>query len=999
MHSKKPVNPCIPIIFLLLFTLTVFAADWSTWMYDNSRSGSTPESVSSGSLRLQWTYISRFEPDPINSGDNENGLILDGCYYPVAAKGKVVFGSSADGKIYCLDAKNGKKIWTYFTEGPVRFAPTIKNEKVLVGGDDGYVYCLNLDDGKLNWKYSHSTNARRIASNGRLSSAYAIRTGLIADDNTVYFGCGMFPSSAKMGARSIGLNISDGSEVQNSKLMFYPQGYLRQNGSKIECPRNRFGYTSLASINMSNAISNFSNTSMSTINVGGIKFSGKEGHVSGGNFTANVEGKALGLIFSDGRLYVRTSKGYIYCFGTNHSIPVTVKPEKIVLPYREKARQDYETAAKEILAVAGLGDNTKGYALIIDCEAGGLAIALAEASELQIVCVDTDNSQVSEANNNIDAAGLSDQITVQNVSSYDDLSYVSHMFNIISFDGYATGGNFSGSKTEVERLLRPYGGVALIGETIKYGNVVGGGQWTHDRANPSNNPNSFDTYVDEDLELQWHGAPYPSNKLIDRHRKTKSPLFCDGILVHGGNDYFWGIDAYNGTILWEKSIDNCARPSAPYKDCSWFAMTADRLYVAQEECLLGLDPRTGEEVMRFGVPYESWEWSYVAYVGDMLYGTAAMSATSGKTWGTSGYIFAMNRLTGAEIWQYDPEAAIVNLSICIGDGKVFFIAAGNSSTQNSSNPGFSMFNDGSSDVVALDMKTGEEVWKKEYDLSDFAQSCYMLYSKNHTALFAVGCTSGDANYRIAGWDADDGSPTWEPTTLATGESRDHWNIEAAPVISGDSLFILSFNYKVSLNVTNGKGQAVYWKDEKGGHGCSNYCATETHLFHRGWNNMIYNIAERKNNRLTTINRPGCNINSLPAGGLLSVPEQSWDCTCSFPTVESYSWRTTKQLVFDDITGNESIGANKGINKTGKLQLSVFRGVNFVSLYIQNTIPSKKLDIRIVNVAGRTLLNKSVTPRDTKYSFRWNFRSMATGLYFISLKTGKEKCTRKLMIVK
>lgn len=41
--------------------------------------------------------------------------------------------------------------WSFFTEGPVRLAPAIFDDKVYVGPDDGVVYCLKSENGDLVW--------------------------------------------------------------------------------------------------------------------------------------------------------------------------------------------------------------------------------------------------------------------------------------------------------------------------------------------------------------------------------------------------------------------------------------------------------------------------------------------------------------------------------------------------------------------------------------------------------------------------------------------------------------------------------------------------------------------------------------------------------------------------------------------------------------------------------------------------------------------------------
>jgi len=53
--------------------------------------------------------------------------------------------SSTDHNIYALDLETGEKRWTFFTEGPVRFAPAIKRKHVYAVSDDGHLYCLDAD--------------------------------------------------------------------------------------------------------------------------------------------------------------------------------------------------------------------------------------------------------------------------------------------------------------------------------------------------------------------------------------------------------------------------------------------------------------------------------------------------------------------------------------------------------------------------------------------------------------------------------------------------------------------------------------------------------------------------------------------------------------------------------------------------------------------------------------------------------------------------------------
>ena len=73
--------------------------------------------------------------------------------------------------------------WTFFTEGPVRFAPSIWKDQVYVGSDDGYAYCLKSTDGKLVWKYRAGPSDEKVLGNGRRISLWPVRTSVLVDQS------------------------------------------------------------------------------------------------------------------------------------------------------------------------------------------------------------------------------------------------------------------------------------------------------------------------------------------------------------------------------------------------------------------------------------------------------------------------------------------------------------------------------------------------------------------------------------------------------------------------------------------------------------------------------------------------------------------------------------------------------------------------------------------------------------------------------------------------
>src|SRR5207237_10731372 len=57
-----------------------------------------------------------------------------------------------NGEVMALSLKDGKKKWSFKTNGSIFSSPAVQSAKVVLGSGDGYVYCLNVQNGKLEWK-------------------------------------------------------------------------------------------------------------------------------------------------------------------------------------------------------------------------------------------------------------------------------------------------------------------------------------------------------------------------------------------------------------------------------------------------------------------------------------------------------------------------------------------------------------------------------------------------------------------------------------------------------------------------------------------------------------------------------------------------------------------------------------------------------------------------------------------------------------------------------
>ncbi len=179
------------------------AADWPTYRHDNFRSGQTSESLDAASLQLSWTWQSAHPPQPAWHGpakwDAYNDIPrmnsmrnYDRVFHVTVSGDSVYFGSSADDALRCLDTKTGDERWRFTTEGAIRMPPTIADGKVYFGSDDGNAYCLN-EDGSHVWDFNPAPEERRVINNGRMVSFWPIRTGVMVDNGTAYFGGSLLP--------------------------------------------------------------------------------------------------------------------------------------------------------------------------------------------------------------------------------------------------------------------------------------------------------------------------------------------------------------------------------------------------------------------------------------------------------------------------------------------------------------------------------------------------------------------------------------------------------------------------------------------------------------------------------------------------------------------------------------------------------------------------------------------------------------------------------------
>ncbi len=243
-RSRLAARSAVPLLAMLLGLL--LGADWPTFQGNYRRSGASAEKITMP-LTEAWRYRASHTPAPAwpepahedvtNRFGNLRAIVAyDRAFQVVIAGGMVYFGSSADDKIYALDAATGRERWSFFTGGPVRLAPTVTDGLVYAGSDDGTVYCLRATDGQLVWKRLVREPLAYVPGNGRMISLWPVRSSIVVDGDVAYAAAGLFPNE---GVYLAAINVGDGTVRWTEKISASAQGYMLASEDRLYVPTGR----------------------------------------------------------------------------------------------------------------------------------------------------------------------------------------------------------------------------------------------------------------------------------------------------------------------------------------------------------------------------------------------------------------------------------------------------------------------------------------------------------------------------------------------------------------------------------------------------------------------------------------------------------------------------------------------------------------------------------------------------------------------------------------
>lgn len=437
--------------------------------------------------------------------------------------------------------------------------------------------------------------------------------------------------------------------------------------------------------------------------------------------------------------------------------------------------------------------------------------------------------------------------------------------------------------------------------------IEGGGEWTHLYANSGNTACSQDQSVAADLSIQWFGRPGPE-RLLDRHHRSVSPLWKNGFLFIPGNERVFGVDAYNGTVLWETEVPE-SRRIAIMRDCGSMSVDDDYMFVASGAECLALDMLTGKVIRRLTIPgasnAENHEWGYVGKVGDFLLGSAVKKGGIRRDYGHEGIreaywdnrppvcsdsLFAIAPRTGKPVWTYLPAGggSIVNSSIAAGSEGLHFIEC--PTPANQGRVAYEkILGEGKGYLVTLEVASGRTIRRIPLPAKKAVQNLYVVTAKGVLAV-VTSRNEKTVRYDVSAYDASNGKLLWEQTQDNRLKlNGDHGEQDRHPVVLNDELYVEPMIYNLHTGIP------LEGRKLSRGRGCGSLSASANALYFRSQNPTAYLPSTGKFKKITSVTRPGCWINAIPVGGLLLIPEASSGCTCAFPIQCSLAFAPRKKL--------------------------------------------------------------------------------------------------------
>ena len=610
-----------------------------------------------------------------------------------------------------------------------------------------------------------------------------------------------------------------------------------------------------------------------------------------------VEGNAVGLAVADGRLFVSTTTGILYCFGETDRAGVSPDEGGSGEEAAPPADPAMAQAAGEILRQSGI---RSGFCLDIGCGDGRLARELARQSDLQIIGLEENPDAVDRARRMLAEAGLyGNRVLIRQGTPEDNLfpNYFADL--IVSSAQLENPASVPIDSAVMAKWQRPEGGVICLGKAGEWkverrGALEGAGRWTHQNSDAANTLCSGDALVRGPLEASWYRDGVL--EVPDRHAQGPAPLFNRGVLVVEGVDGVCGIDAYNGRERWVQRIEELlADWDGAHHDVgigdsgSNLCLSDDAVFVRTGPRCVKIDLFGGERLAEFSTPVpasdENRNWGFLAYADGLVFGTVSndrhrvsprYSDIGLRT--ESVLLFALDAATGELRWQYQPRGSLRNNAIAIVGGRLYLVdrplvaadridepppdGKHRAALKPEEMPGATL--------MALDARSGKILWETGDDIfgTQLAVSAergvlLMFYQAVKHKFFKLPSEIGG---RMAAFDTENGTRMWD-------QAADY---RTRPIINEETIYAEGGAWALET------GSPLTWEFQRS-YGCGQISAGRHLLLFRSATLGYFDLERDAEVENFGGVRAGCWINAIPAGGLVLAPDAAVKCACSYQT--------------------------------------------------------------------------------------------------------------------
>jgi len=649
------------------------------------------------------------------------------------------------------------------------------------------------------------------------------------------------------------------------------------------------------------------------------------------------------IIAANGRLFVSTRQGTIYCFAPQgEAKPAVVKEPLNEKPFAESRNlEPILAAAEQIVSAAGV---KAGYAVVLDCEDGALAWQLAAKKEFYVVAVFADAEKAQAAREKFASADLhGSQVMVWHGRPGQRLPVPSKVADLVTSEATLTGGALPASLDEVKRVLKPIRGTALFmalqqkqapemwtalardsgepGASAPGGDTAwkqfaqnnhwcakfvrppleGSGGWGAARGGPERTNSSHDSALKGPLGVVWYGAP------TVRRGNYAPPLLMGGVLLCAIDDHHLeAYDQYNGRLLWTYAAEGIGGSVLANGVAG-----GNHLYTIQNGRCLHVQLYEGGEVTEVPCPFPDGQWSAVAVSrdGKTLWGAAQKRDEKKQvTWAG---IFALDTQTHRPLWTSGGPDAVAAARAAgkttvkvwqswnaIADGRMYIIGPITDATQQQASDETRAYLtknypeqvDGFDKEVkanqrqlrtlsAIDAQTGQLLYEHGIDMT-------------HTGVFAaregyfIGMTTQGVNRRVKnplGGGPSQGLGVWDGKTgkLLWKRPGDY---TFTPVVTSNTIYAEPWAYDLKTGrrvqrMHPVSGQEADFCWLRKGKHCGGYNGSENFLFGRNMGVGYYDTL--RNNGMYTFwhSRVACSTDVATGGGMLVKPPYALGCAC------------------------------------------------------------------------------------------------------------------------